>query len=173
VGTGRVPSGDGGVDLKHPEPTATKGTGIALKKTKKNSSLVVGPAPALAVASKVAAYCRDLKDWPRSWMGSEEDVPPGEQIVACLLPFLHHLASSNLSQKGIRRHFASLCLLGGEIIRNLHDDPSLRKLSAERLVGNTIREGGGPLIHNGSQQDQRDLDAACRLLNRFLNRTTG
>ena len=27
-------------------------------------------------------YCRDLNGWPRSWMGLEKDLPPGEQLVA-------------------------------------------------------------------------------------------
>ena len=105
-------------------------------------------------------------------MGFEEDVLPGEQIVACLLPFLHHLASSSLAPKTIRRHVDSLWLLGGEIIRDLHDDRRLRKLSAERLVRNAVHEGGGPLIYNGSEQDQRALDATCRKLNRFLNQSS-
>ena len=120
---------------------------------------------------KVAAYCRDLQDWPRSWMGFEEDVAHGEQIVVYLMPFLHHLASSSLSPKTIRRHVDSLWLLGGEIIRDLHDNPRLRKLSAERLVRNAVDGAAGPLIYNGSEQDQRSLDATCRKLYRFLDQS--
>ena len=119
----------------------------------------------------MAAYCGDLQDWPRSWMGFEEDVAHGEQIVCCLLPFLHHLAYSNLSPKTIRRHVDSLWLLGGELIRDLHDDPRLRKLSAHRLVSNAIDGAGGPLIYNGTEEDQRSLDATCRKLHRFLNQS--
>src|ERR1039457_1080221 len=26
-------------------------------------------------------YCRELNSWPRSWMGLEKDLPPGEQLV--------------------------------------------------------------------------------------------
>ena len=33
-------------------------------------------------------YCRDLNSWPRSWMGLEKDLPPGEKLVACFRPFL-------------------------------------------------------------------------------------
>lgn len=105
-------------------------------------------------------------------MGFEEDVVHGEQIVLYLLPFLHHLAHSSLSPRTIRRHVDSLWLLGGEIIRDLHDDPRLRKLSAERLVRNVIDGAGGPLIYNGSEQDQRSLDATCRMLFRFLDHST-
>ena len=33
-------------------------------------------------------YCRDLNGWPRSWMGLEKDLPPGEQLVSLFRPFL-------------------------------------------------------------------------------------
>ena len=141
---------------------------MALKKM--TSSLNRAPAP--VVDAKVAAYCRDLDRWPRSWMGLEEDVWPGEQIVVCLLPFLHHLVSSSLSPRTIRRHVDNLWLLGGEIIRDLHNDPALRKLSADRLLPNAIHEGGGPLIYNGSEDQQRSFDSTCRKLLRFLNQAS-
>jgi hypothetical protein len=33
-------------------------------------------------------YCRDLKGWPRWWMGLEKDLPPDEQVVTLLRLFL-------------------------------------------------------------------------------------
>src|SRR3979409_2407817 len=90
---------------------------------------------ATAVASSDAsAYCHDLDNWPRSWMGLEKDLPPGEELVACLRPFIEHLASSSLSPKTVRCHVDNLWMLGGEIIRDLNYDPSLRKMAAERLL---------------------------------------
>ncbi len=120
-------------------------------------------------AADVSAYCRDLDNWPRSWMGVEKDLPPGEALVVCLRPFLEHLASSGLSRKTIRRHIDNLWLLGGEIIRDLNEDPSLRKVAAERLLRNVIHEDGGPLIYNGSEDEQRSFDSTCRKLHRFLS----
>lgn len=102
-------------------------------------------------------------------MGLEKDLPPGEALVVCLRSFIEHLASSGLSPKTIRRHVDNLWLLGGEIIRDLHEDPSLRKVAAERLLRKVIHEDGGPLIHNGSEEEQRSFDATCRKLHRFLN----
>jgi hypothetical protein len=32
-------------------------------------------------------YCRDLNGWPRSWMGLEKDLPPGEQLVTLFPSF--------------------------------------------------------------------------------------
>ena len=90
------------------------------------------PATVPVAATDISAYCRDLDGWPRSWMGLEQDLPPGEQLLARLRPFIEHLASSTLSAKTIRRHVDNLWLLGGEIIRDLHYDPSLRKKAADQ-----------------------------------------
>ena len=87
-------------------------------------------------------------------------------------PFLQRLVSSSLSPKTIRRHVDNLWLLGGEIIRDLHNDPALRKLSADRLLPNAIHEGGGPLIYNGSEDQQRSFDSTCRKLHRFLKQAS-
>jgi len=99
----------------------------------------------------------------------EEDLPPGESLVACFRPFLEHLASSGLSRKTVRRHVNNLWLLGGEIIRDLHEDPCLRKFRANGLLRQVVHEDGGPLIHNGSEEEQHSFDSTCRKLHRFLN----
>jgi hypothetical protein len=121
-----------------------------------------------AAPSDASAYCHDLDNWPRSWMGLEKDLPPGEELVACLRPFIEHLASSSLSPKTIRRHLDNLWMLGGEIIRDLNYDPSQRKMAADRLLRNVIHQDGGPLVHNGSEEQQRSFDSTCRKLHRFL-----
>jgi len=120
-------------------------------------------------SSDTSAYCRDLDNWPRSWMGLEKDLPPGEQLLARLRPFIEYLASSSLSPKTIRRHVDNLWMLGGEIIHDLNEDPSLRKVAAQRLLRDAVHAEGGPLIHNGSEEEQRSLDSTCRKLHRFLS----
>src|SRR5712671_3616208 len=87
----------------------------------------VNRAASSAPSSDASASYRDLDNWPRSWMGLEKDLPPGEELVACLRPFIEHLASSSLSPKTIRRHVVNLWLLGG---RN-HSRAELRPLSAK------------------------------------------
>ena len=116
----------------------------------------------------MAADERDLHTWPGSWMGVKEDLPLGEQLLARFRPFIAHLASSRLSPKTIRKHVTNLWLLGGEIIRDLNDDPSLRKVSADRLLRTVLHPDGGPLIHNGLEDEQRSFDSTCRKLHRFL-----
>ena len=102
-------------------------------------------------------------------MGLEKDLPPGEELVACLRPFIEHLASLSLSPKTIRRHVDNLWMLGGEIIHDLNYIPSLRKVAAKQLLRDVVHADGGPLIHNGSEEEQRSLDSTCRRLHRFLS----
>ena len=102
-------------------------------------------------------------------MGCEKDLPPGENLVACFRPFLEYLASSDLSRKTIQKHVDNLWVLGGEIIRDLNETPSLRKVPVKRLLAEAVSEHGGPLIHNGdSEEQQLSFDATCRKLHRFL-----
>jgi hypothetical protein len=117
----------------------------------------------------LARWCRDLDEWPRSWMGQQRDLPPGEKLVTCFRPFLKYLVGSNLSRKTIRQHIDNLWVLGGEIIRDLNETRSLREVSMERLLIDVINEEGGPLIYNcDSEEEQRSFDATCRKLHRYL-----
>src|SRR3984893_1905470 len=120
-------------------------------------------------SSDASAYCRDLDNWPRSWMGLDKDLPPGGELVACLRPFIEHLASSSLSPKTIRQHVDNLWLLGGEIIRDLNYDPALRKVAAQRLLRDVVGADCGPLIYNGWEEKQLSLVSPCRKLHRFLS----
>src|SRR5258708_1369843 len=138
--------------------------------TKEKTSRVNNSAQPAAVRD-VSAYCRDLDRWPRSWMGLETDLPPSEELLACFRPFLDYLAASSLSPKTIRRHVDNLWMLGGEIIRHLHHDPSLRKLAADRLLRDAIFADGGPLIHNGSEEEQRAFSSTSPKLYRFLTQS--
>ena len=131
----------------------------------KTSSVNHRSTSALAALS---ASCRDLDQWPRSWMGLDTDLPPGERLLASLRPFLEQLAASNLSPTTIRRHVDNVWRLGGEVIRDLHDDPSLRKVAADRLLRTVVHQDGGPLLYNGSEDEQRSFDSTCRKLHRFL-----
>jgi hypothetical protein len=103
-------------------------------------------------------------------MGWEKDLPPGEKLVACFRPFIEHLASSGLSRKTIRKHIDNLWILGGEIIRDLNETPSLRKKRVEHILLDVIDDEGGPLIHNcDSEEQQRSFDSTCRKFRRFLS----
>jgi hypothetical protein len=60
--------------------------------------------------------------------------------------------------------------LGGEFIRDLNYDPSLRKKPVEQVLRKMI-EYGGPMLYHGGEEEQRSFDATCRKFKRFLNQT--
>jgi hypothetical protein len=124
----------------------------------------------VAPVADLEHYCRGLNDWPRSWMGSEKDLPPGQKLVARFRPFLEYLAAcADLSPKTIQRHVDHLWTLGGEIIRDLNETPALRKKPIEQILFDVIDDEGGPLIYGvSSEQQQRSFDSTCRKLHRFL-----
>ena len=124
-----------------------------------------------AAADGARGYDHDLDQWPRSWMGWEKDLPPGEELVACFRPFIAHLASSDLAPKTIRRHADNLWRLGGRIITDLNETPKLRRRPIREILWELIDDDeGGPLIDGGlDEQDQRSFDSTCRKLRRFLS----
>ena len=102
-------------------------------------------------------YCRDLNSWPRSWMGLEKDLPPGEQLVTLFRPFLEHLAVSSLTPKTIQKHVDNMWVLGGELITELNYTPSLRKAPVEKVLADMINDGGPILRHGNSEEQQQSL----------------
>jgi hypothetical protein len=118
-------------------------------------------------------YCRGLDGWPRSWIGQEKDLATGDELVARFRPFLETLVVSDLSPKTIQRHVDNLWALGGEIIRDLNEDPSLKRKSIEQILDDRIDEEGGPLVYALESEEplQRSLDSTCRKLYRFLTQS--
>jgi hypothetical protein len=104
-------------------------------------------------------------------MGLEKDLIPGEQLVTLFRPFLEHLTASNLSPKTIQKHVDNVWALGGEFIRDLHSDSSLRRRPVDQVLSKMIQYGG-PLLHHGSEDEQRSFDSTCRKLRRFQIETT-
>jgi len=115
-----------------------------------------------------AAYDGNLEAWPRSWMGFPKDIPPGEKMVACFRPFLQYLIQQNLSRKTLRKYVDNLWILGGEIIRDLNETPSLRKVPVEDLVLDAVKKGGTLLSHCDSEEQQRSFESTCRKLRHYL-----
>lgn len=104
-------------------------------------------------------------------MGLEKDLPPGEQLIALFRPFLEYLAASDLSPKTIQKHVDNVWVLGGEFIRDLNYDPSLRKKPVDVVLRRMIESDGGPLLYHGGEDEQKSFDSTCRKLCRFLTET--
>ncbi len=89
-------------------------------------------------------------------------------MVVFFRPFIEHLIELNLSRKTIRKHVDNLWILGGEIIRDLNESSSLRKVPVEALVFDVVKEGGPLLYHCDSEEQQRSFESTCRKFRRFL-----
>jgi hypothetical protein len=87
------------------------------------------------------------------------------------MPFRVHFAGSGRSKRTIQNHVANMWLLGGDIIRDVNEEPSQRKVAAEQLVRNVIHDDGGPRIHNFREDEQRSFDSTCRKFCRFLTQS--
>jgi len=107
-------------------------------------------------------------------MGMEKDLPPGEKLVACFRPFLEALVASDLSPKTIQKHVDNLWALGGEIIRDLYQDPSLRRKNIEQILADRIDNEGGPLVYamESEEDQQRSFDSTCKKFHRFLSQAS-
>jgi hypothetical protein len=62
----------------------------------------------------IERYCRGLDTWPRSWMGMEEDLQPGERLIECFRPFIEYLVVSEKSRRTIHEHVDNVWVLGVE-----------------------------------------------------------
>jgi hypothetical protein len=145
---------------------------MARKQTSAKTSTINRAAP--VSPALLERYCRGLDDWPRAWMGLEKDLPPGEKLVTCFRPFLEELVASDLSPKTIQKHVDNLWALGGEIIRDLHQDPSLRRKNIDQILANRIDEEGGPLVYamESEEDQQRSFDSTCKKLHRYLSQAS-
>ena len=106
----------------------------------------------LVSSSLVERYCRGLDDWPRSWMGWEKDIPPGQEPAFYSRPKPFRVMSTTCGCQARRSSAISIKILLDE------------KLPAERLLPRVIGDDGGPLVHNGSEKEQGSFDSTCRKL---------
>ena len=112
----------------------------------------------------------DLEEWASSWRGSDDDIPPGKQIVDCFRPFLRFLATT-YSKKTIGNHADNLWLLGGELIRDLNEATKLRKVPIQKLLLDLVQDGGPLLHHADSDERTQSFQATCNKFHRFLEST--
>ena len=60
-------------------------------------------------------------------------------------------------------------MLSGAIIRDLHEDPSLREVAVDRLLGDVIHADGGLVIYDGSEEAQCSFEETFRKPQRFFS----
>jgi len=106
--------------------------------------------------------------WPNSWAGIAKDEAVGRNMTDLLRPFILDLVQRHLAPKTLRRHLDNLWLIGGEIIRQLHDTPSRRKKAAKALLLDATADGEVCWISGLTEAQQRTVDATARKLFGFL-----
>jgi hypothetical protein len=109
-----------------------------------------------------------MDPWPQSWAGSATDIPVGQALVAQLRPFIRHLNDLGLSPKTLRHHLDSCWVIGGEIVRQVVEQPQRRRLPPRRLLLDAIGLGIAPFVGGATEDEQSAFDATARRLLRFL-----
>lgn len=109
-----------------------------------------------------------IASWPTSWAGVDADLGPGHEIAAYMLKFMRHIERAGLTQRTLRHHLNNLWLVGGEMIRDLHDTPELRRKDVRKLLLGAT-DGGARVVLHLNEVEQRRLDATARRFHRFLS----
>jgi hypothetical protein len=130
-----------------------------MMKTRSNGKQVQGVTYFLAL----------MDNWPESWAGVRADIALGQRLVEKMRPFIIHLLDQGLSRKTVRRHLDNLWCIGGEIIRDVNYDDSLRRKQPGELLLRSIELGQAPLLNDFDETQQRSCDATARKLLRFLS----
>jgi hypothetical protein len=109
-----------------------------------------------------------MDDWPQSWAAIPADEALGAELVLLFKAFIEALALKGLSGPTIRRHLNNAWCIGGELIRDIHDEPARRGQSARPLLQAAVADGQAPLVHSLSPSQQDSLDATAPKLRAFL-----
>lgn len=120
-------------------------------------------------AEPLAKLCPDFQSWPQRWRYEDSDIAAGERILECFTPFLLHLIEQRLATKTLQRHRDHLWMLGGEIIRRMQEEPSLRPKPIKTILLQLGDDECGPLIWPRiTEGQQNSFDATWRKLYQFL-----
>ena len=114
-------------------------------------------------------YCKDIDEWPNRWEIDEADVIIGQAINEYFKLFLLEKIEQGRTKKTIRITGNYLWALGGELIRQINDDESERKLSAKDLILKYVDESGGPYWrHANNELDHARYDSVCKQFFKFI-----
>ena len=61
----------------------------------------------------------DFERWPKSWMGTQEDLEYGKKMLPFLEGFIRYLMAQDLSRKTLKVYIDNVWVLGGTIIRDV------------------------------------------------------
>ena len=84
-------------------------------------------------------------------------------------PFIIHLFERGFIRKTVRRHLNNLWCIGGEIIRDVNNEESLRRKQPGELLLRSVEFGEAPMLPDLDETEQRSCDATARKLLRFIS----
>ena len=119
-------------------------------------------------------YYKDFYDWPKHWMGFEEDIDVGGKIIQEFIPFIEFLVEKQLARSTIKKYMSDLGVLGSEIIRRIQNNEDQRNWSGKKILLYYIDNSGGPLPHCWDPDEftqQRYItayDSVCRNFYKFI-----
>lgn len=114
-------------------------------------------------------YCKNIDEWADSWQIDEDDIKIGRDVVEQFKPFIIILIEKGISKKTVKSYRDYLWALGGELIRQINEDESERRLSAKELILRHVDEHGGPYwCHAYDESDDARYDSVCRKFFKFI-----
>ncbi len=114
-------------------------------------------------------YCKNIDEWPSRWEIDAADLIIGQAINDYFKSFLLEKIEQGRTRKTIRITGDYLWALGGELIRQINEDESERKLSAKDLILKYVDDGGGPYWrHAANELDHARYDSVCKQFFKFI-----
>src|SRR5436189_6302479 len=114
-------------------------------------------------------YWKDLYQWPQGWEIATPDIKVGKAILEYFIPFLMEQIKNGKSKRTIKKHAGYLWALGGELIREVNENPTDRRLSPEKLILKYVDALGGPYWrHASSEADHAQYNSVCRQIFKFM-----
>ena len=118
--------------------------------------------------SRLTEICADFSEWPERWMGTEQDLFYGKQLLEAMRPFAELLAESGLAKNTVKRHLTNLWLLGGEIIRDVGVYKEYSTSAASKLRESVGPDGGPSCRHLDGEAEIKSFDITCRKLHEYM-----
>lgn len=118
--------------------------------------------------NKLTELCPDFEEWPKRWMGDDEDLAYGIKLLEVFRPFCEHLVALDESIRSKKNDLDNIWLLGGEIIRDVsiheeYETPPIKKL--QESVG---IHGGVSCRHMKTTAEEESYNKTCVKLAEFI-----
>jgi len=117
---------------------------------------------------EITALFPDFYDWPKQWMGVNEDLEYGCKLLEHFEPFVSYLATAQLAKKTKKKHADNLWLAGGELIRKVSMEEDYQIEPKELILENFGMDGGPYCRHLKTEDEGNSYDSSCRKFYKFF-----